>query len=145
MPGGGVDEGAEAAVVVEHNLGEGLAIGSAHARGDVALGTTLVFGFALHNITEGIGIAAPTMQRQPDWRRLLALGAVAGLPTIAGTPLGGLAYSVVLGVLFLAVGLGAIAELVDESAATPGGGPAPPGPARRSRAGIHRSCTPPHS
>ena len=97
-----------------HNFGEGLAIGSAHARGDVALGTALVVGFELHNITEGIGIAAPTMQRLPDWRRLLALGAVAGVPTIAGRLLGGLAYSVVLGALFLAVGVGAIAEVVDE-------------------------------
>lgn len=99
-----------------HNFGEGLAIGSAHARGDVALGTALVVGFALHNITEGIGIAAPTMPRLPDWRRLVALGAVAGLPTIVGTLLGGLGYSVVLGVLFLAVGVGAIAEVVDELA-----------------------------
>ena len=99
-----------------HNFGEGLAIGSAQARGEVALGTALVVGFALHNLTEGIGIAAPTMQRLPDWRRLLALGAVAGLPTIAGTLVGGLAYSTLLGTLFLAVGVGAIAEVVDELA-----------------------------
>jgi zinc transporter, ZIP family len=97
-----------------HNFGEGLAIGSAQAQGEVALGTALVVGFALHNLTEGIGIAAPTMQRLPDWRRLLALGAVAGLPTIAGTLVGGLAYSTLLGTLFLAIGVGAIAEVVDE-------------------------------
>ena len=97
-----------------HNFGEGLAIGSAQARGEIALGTALVVGFALHNLTEGIGIAAPTMQCLPGWRRLLALGAVAGLPTIAGALVGGLAYSAVLGTLFLAVGIGAIAEVVDE-------------------------------
>jgi zinc transporter, ZIP family len=97
-----------------HNFGEGLAIGSAHARGEIALGTTLVVGFALHNLTEGIGIAAPTMHRLPDWRRLAALGAVAGLPTVAGTLVGGLAYSVLLGTLFLAVGVGAIVEVLDE-------------------------------
>jgi zinc transporter ZupT len=97
-----------------HNFGEGLAIGSAQARGEVALGTALVVGFALHNLTEGIGIAAPTMQRLPDWRRLLGLGAVAGLPTVAGTLVGGLAYSTVLGTLFLAVGVGAIAVVLDE-------------------------------
>jgi ZIP family zinc transporter len=97
-----------------HNFGEGLAIGSAQARGEVALGTALVVGFALHNLTEGIGIAAPTMQRLPDWRRLVGLGAVAGLPTVAGTLVGGLAYSTVLGTLFLAVGIGAIAVVLDE-------------------------------
>src|SRR3989344_682414 len=32
-----------------HNLGEGLAIGSAYALGEVALGATLVIGFMLHN------------------------------------------------------------------------------------------------
>lgn len=97
-----------------HNFGEGLAVGSAQARGEIALGTALVVGFALHNITEGIAIAAPTMMRLPGWRHLLALGAVAGLPTITGTLLGGLAYSALLGTLFLAVGVGAIAEVVDE-------------------------------
>jgi ZIP family zinc transporter len=75
-----------------------------------------VVGFALHNITEGIAIAAPTMSRLPGWRHLVALGAVAGLPTITGTLLGGLAYSALLGTLFLAVGVGAIAEVVDELA-----------------------------
>lgn len=99
-----------------HNFGEGLAVGSAHARGEVALGTALVVGFALHNITEGLAIASPTMYRLPGWRHLLALGAVAGLPTIMGSLLGGLAYSTVLGALFLAVGVGAIAEVVDELA-----------------------------
>ena len=40
-------------------LGEGLAIGAAFALGEAALGSFLVIGFTLHNITEGIGIAAP--------------------------------------------------------------------------------------
>ena len=97
-----------------HNLGEGLAVGSAHARGEIALGTALVVGFALHNITEGIAIASPTMARLPAFRHLFALGLVAGLPTIAGTLVGGLAYSTIAGTLFLAVGVGAIAEVVDE-------------------------------
>jgi zinc transporter ZupT len=97
-----------------HNLGEGLAVGSAHARGEIALGTALVVGFALHNVTEGIAIASPTMARLPALRHLFALGVVAGLPTIAGTLFGGLFYSAVAGTLFLAVGVGAIAEVVDE-------------------------------
>ena len=40
-----------------HNLGEGLAIGSAYAVGELALGAFLVFVFALHNTTEGLAIA----------------------------------------------------------------------------------------
>ena len=42
-----------------HNLGEGLAIGSAYAIGSLALGAALVVGFALHNTTEGLAIVAP--------------------------------------------------------------------------------------
>src|SRR5215217_857010 len=47
-----------------HNLGEGLAIGSAYAVGSLALGATLVVGFALHNTTEGLAIVAPVAQEQ---------------------------------------------------------------------------------
>jgi hypothetical protein len=42
-----------------HNLGEGLAVGTAMRIGEVALGTALVVGFAIHNLTEGVAIAAP--------------------------------------------------------------------------------------
>ena len=42
-----------------HNLGEGLAIGSAYAIGSLALGAALIVGFALHNTTEGLAIVAP--------------------------------------------------------------------------------------
>ena len=42
-----------------HNFGEGLAIGSAFALGEAALGTLLIVGFTLHNTTEGLAIVAP--------------------------------------------------------------------------------------
>ena len=42
-----------------HNFGEGLAIGSAFALGEAALGTLLIIGFTLHNTTEGLAIVAP--------------------------------------------------------------------------------------
>ena len=42
-----------------HNLGEGLAIGSSFALGELALGSFLIVGFMVHNVTEGLGIAAP--------------------------------------------------------------------------------------
>ena len=38
-----------------HNLGEGLAIGTSFAFGELQLGTFLVIGFMIHNVTEGLG------------------------------------------------------------------------------------------
>ena len=95
-----------------HNLGEGLAIGSAYAIGEIALGSTLVIGFLLHNTTEGIGIVAPLAREPVRPSTLVALGALAGLPTIAGTMIGGLSYSPVATVLFLAIGAGTVIPVV---------------------------------
>jgi hypothetical protein len=43
---------------------------------------------------------------------LLLLGLIGGVPTIAGAWLGGLVYSPVWSVLFLALGVGAIAQVI---------------------------------
>jgi zinc transporter ZupT len=95
-----------------HNLGEGLAVGSAYAVGEIGLGTTLVLGFLLHNTTEGIGIVAPMAGERPSLGRLVALGAVAGVPTIFGAWIGGFTHSPPAAVLFLAIGAGAVAQVV---------------------------------
>lgn len=95
-----------------HNLGEGLAIGSAYALGQAALGRFLILGFAVHNITEGIGIAAPVLERAPKLRHFIALILIAGAPAIFGTWLGAYAFDPVLATLFLAIGLGAILEVI---------------------------------
>lgn len=97
-----------------HNLGEGLAIGAAFASGEAALGTFLVIGFTLHNITEGIGIAAPIAREKPLLRQFVGLAAVAGLPAVLGVWVGGFIYSSLLTALFLALGAGAIAQVVYE-------------------------------
>ncbi len=97
-----------------HNLGEGLAIGSAYSVGAISLGAFLVIGFAIHNTTEGLGIVAPIAQEGPALWHLLALGAVAGLPTIAGAWIGGFTYQPGLAVFFLALGAGAIFQVVWE-------------------------------
>jgi zinc transporter, ZIP family len=99
-----------------HNLGEGLAIGAAFGLGEAALGSLLIVGFTLHNTTEGLAIVAPlarehrTGSRVPIGR-LLQLGLIGGVPTIAGAWLGGFTYAPVWSVLFLAFGVGAIAQV----------------------------------
>ena len=103
-----------------HNFGEGLAIGSAYAVGELALGASLVVGFTIHNVTEGFGIVTPLASYGATLRHLLLLGLVAGAPTILGTWLGGLAYSAVWATLFLAVGAGAAFQVVYELARLPG-------------------------
>lgn len=103
-----------AAAIGLHNLGEGLAIGTAYATGEIALGTFLVVGFLLHNSTEGLGIVAPIASQRTSLARLLALGALAGVPTVAGAWLGAFAYSSLLITLFFAVGAGAIVQVVYE-------------------------------
>ena len=95
-----------------HNLGEGLAIGSSYAIGEVALGTSLVFGFLLHNTTEGLGIVAPLARSRPSLVKLATLGLIAGVPTILGTWIGGFSYSPTASVLFLAIGAGAIVQVI---------------------------------
>ncbi|MEA2407669.1 MAG: zinc transporter, family [Thermoleophilaceae bacterium] len=96
-----------------HNLGEGLAIGSAYAVGSLALGATLVVGFALHNTTEGLAIVAP-VARDPAARvrRLALLGLIAGAPAILGAWIGASAFHPGLAALMFGVGAGAIAQVV---------------------------------
>jgi len=97
-----------------HNLGEGLAIGAAYSVGAISLGAFLVIGFAIHNTTEGLGIVAPIAQKPPPLWHLGALGALAGVPTIAGAWIGGFSYQPTLAVFFLALGAGAILQVVWE-------------------------------
>ena len=98
-----------------HNLGEGLAIGAAFALGEAALGTFLVIGFTLHNITEGVGIAAPILKgRRPGLWHFVGLALVGGGPAILGTWIAGFAYSNLLSALFLAIGVGAILQVIYE-------------------------------
>ena len=97
-----------------HNLGEGLAIGAAYNVGEIALGTFLVVGFIIQNITEGLGIIAPVLRDRPSVGRLAAMGLLGGAPAILGAWIGGYTPSPLLAVLFLAIGTGAIFEVVYE-------------------------------
>jgi len=123
-----------------HNLGEGLAIGVAFSIGEAALGSFLVIGFMLHNITEGVGIVAPLVPgknksdpgeaqlnskesdpsqetqatKSPGLRIFIGLMLLAGAPAILGSWIGGFAFSPILAVLFLGIGVGAIWQVIVE-------------------------------
>lgn len=97
-----------------HNLGEGLAIGSAYAIGSLALGTFLVVGFALHNTTEGLAIVAPFTDSRPRLWRLALLGLIAGAPAILGAVIGAGAFNAELAALLIGVGVGAIVQVIQQ-------------------------------
>ena len=95
-----------------HNFGEGLAIGAALGMGSIAFSTFLIIGFALHNTTEGIAIAAPMSRGKLMIGKLAAMGLIAGSPAIFGAWIGGFVYSPFTSVIFLAVGAGAIFQVI---------------------------------
>lgn len=97
-----------------HNLGEGLAIGAAYNVGEIALGTFLVVGFIIQNITEGLGIIAPVLKDRPSIKNLALMGLIGGGPAIIGAWIGGFTPSPFLAVLFLAIGAGAIFQVIYE-------------------------------
>ena len=70
----------------------------------------------IHNVTEGLGIAAPGRRGRaaPSIGRLAALALIAGAPAILGAWIGGFLANDVLGVLFFAVAAGAALQVVVE-------------------------------
>jgi zinc transporter, ZIP family len=116
-PSGAEPDGSRLALMIAigiglHNLGEGLAIGSAYAVGELALGAALVVGFALHNTTEGLAIVAPLAHRRSSVRRLLGLGLLAGGPAIIGAAVGASINDAALASALFGVGVGAIVQVI---------------------------------
>ncbi|MDX6438981.1 MAG: zinc transporter, family [Gaiellaceae bacterium] len=99
-----------------HNFGEGLAIGTSFAFGQLTLGSFLIVGFMIHNVTEGLGIAAPAADGGATLSvpRLVVLTLVAGAPAILGAWTGGFIANDVLAVLFFGAAAGAAFEVVAE-------------------------------
>ena len=96
-----------------HNLGEGLAIGSAYAIGSLALGAALVVGFALHNTTEGLAIVAPVARSgSARARTLVLLGLLAGAPAVLGAWIGASAFHPSVAAVMFGIGAGAIAQVI---------------------------------
>jgi zinc transporter, ZIP family len=89
-------------------------VGAALAGDEIALGTLLILGFAIHNTTEGLAIVAPlgSEDRRPSLWHFAALGAVAGAPTIIGAWAGGFAFAPAWAALAFGVAAGAIAQVV---------------------------------
>jgi zinc transporter ZupT len=95
-----------------HNLGEGLAIGSAYAIGALAIGGSLVIGFAIHNTTEGLAVVVPLAGRPVSLLHLLGLGLLAGAPAVAGTLIGSTVVNTELSAFLLGIGVGAIVQVI---------------------------------
>jgi hypothetical protein len=95
-----------------HNLGEGVAIGSAYSAGALALGAFLVVGFAIHNTTEGLAIVAPVAHERPSLGRLAVLGLLAGAPAILGAWIGAAAFNASLAAFLFGFGAGAIVQVI---------------------------------
>ncbi len=95
-----------------HNLGEGLAIGTAYTTGALALGAFLVVGFALHNTTEGLAIVAPIARAKPTVGRLALLGLIAGAPAVLGAWIGAAAFNTSVAAFLFGAGAGAIAQVI---------------------------------
>ena len=66
----------------------------------------------IHNTTEGLAIVAPLSRDRSKLWHLVMLGSIAGVPTIGGTWIGGFSYSPELSTLFLALGAGAIFQVL---------------------------------
>ena len=101
-----------------HNLGEGVAIGSAYSVGALALGAFLVVGFALHNTTEGLAIVAPIAHLKPTLGRLAVLGLLAGAPAVLGAWIGAAAFNASLAAFLFGFGAGAIVQVIVQLAPT---------------------------
>jgi hypothetical protein len=99
-----------------HNLGEGVAIGSAYAAGALALGAFLVIGFALHNTTEGLAIVAPVAHARLPLARLALLGLVAGAPAVLGAWIGAAAFNGSVAAFLFGFGAGAIVQVIAQLA-----------------------------
>ena len=95
-----------------HNLGEGVAIGSAYSVGALALGAFLVVGFAIHNTTEGLAIVAPIAHLRPSLPRLVGLGLIAGAPAVVGAWIGAAAFNASFAAFLFGFGAGAIAQVI---------------------------------
>ncbi|AXR82335.1 Zinc transporter, ZIP family [Natrarchaeobaculum sulfurireducens] len=101
-----------------HSIGEGLGIGVAYINGDATLLMLLVLAFVMHNVMEGPTVVAAVARDRatPPLRHFAAMGLIAGGPVILGGYIGSFAQSNLLAVLFFAIAIGAILQVLIEVA-----------------------------
>ena len=99
-----------------HSIGEGMAIGTAFVQDEPRLMMLLVIAFLLDNVTEGPTIVAAVASdlSRPPLYHFAVMGIIAGGPVVVGGWIGSLADSPMLAVLFFAIGLGAILQVIYE-------------------------------
>jgi zinc transporter, ZIP family len=99
-----------------HSIGEGLGIGVAYIQEDATMLMLLVLAFIMHNVMEGpTVVAAVAREREtPPLRHFAAMGVIAGGPVIIGGWIGSFAQSDLLAVLFFAIAIGAILQVLIE-------------------------------
>jgi ZIP family zinc transporter len=73
-----------------------------------------VLGFTVHNLTEGVAIAAPLVRNKPTILTFVAFALIAGAPAILGIWLGSYAIAPHWVALALAIGSGAILQVLFE-------------------------------
>ena len=78
--------------IAVHNLAEGLAIGAGMVASP-GLGVAIAIAIAIHNIPEGMATAVPLRMGGLSGGKLITLAAAAGLMTVVGTWIGGLAFA----------------------------------------------------
>ncbi|MCU4752225.1 metal cation transporter [Halobacteria archaeon AArc-curdl1] len=101
-----------------HSIGEGLGVGVAFVQGDATLVTLLVLAFIMHNVMEGPTVVAAVAKDHstPPLHHFAAMGVIAGGPVILGGWIGSLANSDLLAVLFYAIAVGAVIQVLLEVA-----------------------------
>lgn len=99
-----------------HSLGEGIAIGAALLSDESRLAMLLIVGFLLDNVTEGPTVVAAVARDEdaPPLLHFIALGTIAGGPVVLGGWIAAAAFSPLLAAALIAVGLGAIAQVIWE-------------------------------
>ena len=78
----------------------------------LAISLMIAIGIGFHNLGEGLAIVAPLTSTKAKIAKMIGLGLIAGIPAIFGTWIGGFSFSPFFTLVFLAIGAGAIFQVV---------------------------------
>lgn len=89
--------------IAVHNIAEGLAIGAGMVA-NPSLGFAIALAIGIHNVPEGMATAVPLCLGGETPFKVLVLTAVAGLMTVVGAAIGGIAFQSSSGFISAALG-----------------------------------------